>query len=52
MATNMWSLYSCYVGNRFEQGTFCVSECKNGHHPVDQVCKACPNSVCVQGRSK
>jgi len=38
-------------GTRFEQGTFCVSECQPGFQTVGRVCEPCPNGVCVGGRS-
>ena len=41
-----------HIGNRFEQGTFCVSECQVGFQPMGRVCERCPNGVCVGGRSK
>ena len=40
------------IGNQFEQGTFCVSECQLGYHPMDRVCLPCPNGVCIDGKSK
>ena len=40
------------LGNRFEQGTFCVSECQVGFQPMGRVCEPCPNGVCVEGRSE
>ncbi|XP_065887121.1 epidermal growth factor receptor-like isoform X2 [Dysidea avara] len=36
--------------NRFEQGTFCVSECQPGFQTVGRICEPCPNGVCVGGR--
>ena len=41
-----------FTGSRFEQGTFCVSECQPGFQTVGRVCEPCPNGVCVGGRGE
>ena len=40
------------IDTRFEQGTFCVSECQVGFQAMGRVCTPCPNGVCVGRRSE
>ena len=41
-----------WLGNQFQQGTFCVSECPVGYQPRNRICEPCPNGVCVGERSE